>query len=292
MIPSVTPPDSMSLNGLFRQFREAFERLTGLPLDILSPGEYRIPERAPEFCRILGLAGRSCASCHEAHAQLQGGVGGETRTAECFAGMTSSSVPVRSNGKTLAFLHTGHVFLGAPGPARRERMRRFAESLGLDREAFDRALEAARTADPGQYEAAVQLLEIFAGQLSEALPRRPLEDGYPAVEKALRMMRADLEQDWTLARVARGLKINASYLSDMFRKSTGKTFTAWLAGMRVERACRLLESTRMGIGEVAFAAGFRSISQFNRSFKALAGSSPGAYRQRASRVRPWIDGRA
>jgi len=286
MAPVLPPSSSMTLNGLFLQFREAFERLTGLPLDILSPGEYRIPERAPEFCRILGLATRSCDSCHEVHAKLQGGVDGSARTAECFMGMTSSSVPVRAQGKTLAYLHTGHVFLCEPGPERRAKIRRFVESLGLDPEACERALHAAQTTDPGRYEAAVQLLQVFAGQLSESLPRRPLHEGYPAVEKALRMVRADLEQDWTLARVAKALKMNASYLSDMFRKSTGETFTGWWAGMRVERACRLLQSTRMGIGEVAFASGFRSISQFNRSFKAVAGCAPGAYRERASCVRP------
>lgn len=265
-------------NDLFRQFQEVFERLTGLPLDVLAPGEYRIPDGAPDFCKILRLTARSCESCLDAHAGLQ--ADGPSRTSECFAGMTSTSVPVRVRGKTLAFLHTGHVFLGNSAERQWPKVKRFVTSHGLDPVACERALLAARSADPKHYESAVHLLEIFARQLSESLPRRPIHETYPAVEQAVRMMRADVEQDWTLTRVARAVKMNPSYFSDRFRKVTGETFTACLARLRVERSCRLLESTRLSIGEAAFAAGFRTISQFNRAFKNQMGCTPGQYRAR------------
>lgn len=265
-------------NDLFRQFQGVFERLTGLPLDVLAPGEYRIPEGAPDFCKILRLSSRSCESCHEAHAGLQSDPDGTSRTAECFAGMTSTSVPVRARGKTLAFLHTGHVFVGDSARAHWPKVKRFVTKHGLDPAACERALLAARSADPDHYASAVHLLEIFARQLSESLPRRAIDETYPAVEKALRMIRADVEHDWTLPRIARAVKMNPSYFSDRFRKLTGETFSACLARLRVERACRLLESTRLSIGEAAFAAGFRSISQFNRAFKKHTGLAPGQYR--------------
>jgi len=274
----MTPPVHPQLpqNGLFRRFRTSFEKLTGLPLDILSPGEFRISDRAPDFCRIMGLSAQSCEACHGAHASLQ--AGGGSRTAECFAGMTSSSVPVKARGETLAILQTGHVFVGRGAKQKRSTLARFIERNGLDPEACERALQSVGSADPGHYEAAVRLLEIFAAQLSESLPARRLGEGYPAVEQALRMMGADLEQDWTLPVVAKAVKMNPSYFSDVFRKSTGETFTGCLGRLRIERACRLLESTRLGIGEVAFASGFRSISQFNRVFKKLTGTVPGDFR--------------
>jgi AraC-like DNA-binding protein len=275
-------PQHLAPNDLFRQFQEVFERLTGLPLDVLAPGEYRIPDGAPDFCKILRLTARSCESCHESHAGLQSESEATSRTSECFAGMTSTSVPVRVRGKTLAFLHTGHVFLGDSASRHWPKVKRFVTSHGLDPVACERALLAARSADPGHYASAVRLLEIFASQLSESLPRRPIHETYPAVEQAMRMMRADVEQDWTLTRVARAVKMNPSYFSDRFRKLTGETFTACLARIRVERSCRLLESTRLSIGEAAFAAGFRTISQFNRAFKNHMGCTPGHYRVQKS----------
>ena len=264
---------------MFREFRTAFERLTGLPVDVLAPGEFRVPDGAPDFCHMLGLASGACSACHDAHARLQKEADGGRRSAECFAGLTSTAVPVRVKGKTLAYLQTGHVFLGRGGRRNWAKLRRFIERHGLDPSLCEQALLATRVADPAHYESAVQLLEIFARHLSDSLPPRAFSETYPAIEQALRLLRSDLEHDWTLAKIAAAVKMNPSYFSDVFRKSTGETFTACLSRLRVERACRMLKATRLGIGEIAFASGFRSVSQFNRAFKMTTGTSPGAFRE-------------
>lgn len=278
MKPSQSTP--FPQNELFRQFRAAFEGLTGLPLDVLAPGEFRIPDGAPDFCGIMGLTPQSCEACHDAHARLQGNHAGGTRTEECFAGMTSSSVPLKVRGETLAFLHTGHVFVGRSGKRNWQNLQRFIKRHNLDPDACERALQNAHSTDPEHYQSAIRLLEIFALQLSETLSPRPIGETYPAIEQAMRMIRQDLEQDWTLTRVASAVKMNPSYFSDVFRRSTGETFSSCLAGLRIERACRMLEATERGIGEIAFSSGFRSISQFNRSFKKVTRLSPGQFRER------------
>jgi AraC-like DNA-binding protein len=270
---------------MFRQFQAAFGKVTGLPLDVLSPGEYRIPDGAPDFCKMMELTRASCDACHESHGALQTSSRSRTQTQKCFAGMTSTSVPVHVRGEVVAYLQTGHVFLERNAKAGWEKLRKFLIRQGLDAEACDRALKATKTTDPGHYHSAVQLLELFARQLSDSMPIIPPGTSYPAVDKALQMMREDLEQDWTLSKIAAKAKMNPSYFSDTFRKSTGETFTACLARLRTERACRLLESTRLGIGEVAFASGFRSISQFNRVFKKINGTSPAKFREAKTRNR-------
>ncbi len=275
----VSSSASVSQSDLFRQFRGVFENLTGLPLDVLVPGEYRIPDGAPDFCKMMGLTPGSCGACRDIHAGLQEPGGAGANTVECFAGLTSTSVPVKAQGRAVAFLHTGHVFLGRGGRRNWVKLKKFLRRHGLDPDACEQALQATKCADPSHYESAVRLLEIFAKQLSESLPSRSFGESYPAVEQAVRMMREDLEQDWTLSRVAGAVKMNPSYFSDMFRKSTGDTFSACLARLRVERACRMLQATKLGVGEVAFAAGFRSISQFNRTFKRLTGKVPGEFRR-------------
>ncbi len=265
-------------NDLFRKFQSAFERVTGLKVELMAPGEYRIPEGAPDFCRRMGLTRPSCNVCRDAHLLLQESSRGGTQTRECFAGMTSTSVPVRVRGRTVAYLHVGHVFLGKVAKANWGKLKKFLVKQNLEPEACARDLSAAGRTEPAHYESAVRLLEIFALQLSDSLPSGGVSASYPAVDKILQMIREDLEGDWTLAKAAGKAKMNPSYFSDTFRKSTGETFTACLARLRTERACRLLESTRLGIGEVAFAAGFRSISQFNRVFKKHKAVSPGQFR--------------
>lgn len=275
-VGSLTRP--LAATELFQQFQKAFETITGLPLSILAPGEFRVPEKAPDFCQMMGLAKKTCESCHELHANLQDMQGADSRTLECFAGMTSSSVAVKSSGETIAFLHAGHVFVGKNAQRNWQALQKFLERNGFDAEACEKALEQARVTDPAHYQSAIRLLEIFARQLSEALPLSTVSHPYPAVAQAIHLLREDVEKNWTLSEMARLVHMNTSYFSEMFRKITGTTFTSYLARLRIEKACKLLTSTRLNISEIAFASGFRSISQFNRVFKRYITTSPGDFR--------------
>jgi AraC-like DNA-binding protein len=70
------------------------------------------------------------------------------------------------------------------------------------------------------------------------------------------------------------------HLCKVFKKSTGLTFTAYLARVRIEAVKRILHDVNKRISEAAFAAGFQSLSQFNRIFRRLAGEAPSRYRNR------------
>ncbi len=269
----------LSGSELFLRFREAFEASTGLALDLLAPGDFRASRRrgVPDFCRALQLTQKTCDACRETHARQQLAAMECPHTSECFAGMASSSVPVKVKGRTVAYLHTGHVFLGGKNVRDWDRLRRFLARHGLDPASCRNALDAVRIVDPSKYDAAVRLLEIFARQLPDAVARN--EVPYPAVEQAVRMVGESIEREWTLSGLARQLNMNPSYLSEMFRKATGQTFTDYLASLRVDKSCRLLASTRLTATEIAFSSGFRSISQFNRVFKSSTGMSPLQYRR-------------
>ena len=78
--------------------------------------------------------------------------------------------------------------------------------------------------------------------------------------------------------MAKAVNIHPNYLSEKFKKITGMTFVEYVARTRFQRACGLLHNGDVRISEVAFAAGFRSLSQFNRVFKRLSGKSPTQFR--------------
>ena len=259
-------------NRLYREFRSAFEEATGLHLDLAAPGEFRIVEGAPPFCRLMDTNDATCQVCQDTHAAMQDAACGKPHTTECFAGMTSTTIPVKLKGETVAFLSAGRVFLDAKGPRNFEKLHRFAKRHGFDLTAVERALRSTAFSDPERYSASVQLVEIFARQFADSIPHAPV--AYPAVERLLRMVREDLEKDWTLVEAAKIANMNATYFSDVFRRKIGTTFTQFLASLRVEKARTLLESTNLRVSEIAFSCGFRSISQFNRRFKEITGQSP------------------
>jgi transcriptional regulator GlxA family with amidase domain len=63
-----------------------------------------------------------------------------------------------------------------------------------------------------------------------------------------------------------------------FKKRTKKTFIEFLTEVRVGNACRLLVETDTAVRRIASAAGFSSLTNFNRRFRDLRGMSPQAFR--------------
>lgn len=64
-----------------------------------------------------------------------------------------------------------------------------------------------------------------------------------------------------------------------FKKHTGHTFVSFLNEVRINNACKnLIFGEKAGcVAEVAYGAGFNSITNFNRVFKSVTGQSPRTY---------------
>ena len=97
--------------------------------------------------------------------------------------------------------------------------------------------------------------------------------------KARKFIEEHSNEELSLKRVARAVNISRNYLSEKFKEITGVNFVEYVARVRFEKACDLLENADPRISEIAFAVGFQSLSQFNRIFKKLSGRSPTAYRR-------------
>jgi len=86
----------------------------------------------------------------------------------------------------------------------------------------------------------------------------------------------------SLKKVAKAVNISPNHLSEKFKQVTGANFVEYVARTRFNNACDLLRNPNLRISEIAFAAGFQSLSQFNRVFKGFARKSPSRYRAEAS----------
>ena len=79
----------------------------------------------------------------------------------------------------------------------------------------------------------------------------------------------------TKSDVARALGTNVSYISACINNQAGKTFPEFVAGYRIDYACRLMrEHPEMVLSEVGDEAGFASEQSFFRTFKASKGVTP------------------
>ncbi len=96
-----------------------------------------------------------------------------------------------------------------------------------------------------------------------------------------RLVRDRLDGDApSLERLARDLGTHPSHLVRVFRREYGLPPHRYVVGRRLDRARRLLLDG-MPIAEVAVETGFHDQSHLTRHFRALLGTTPGAFRSAA-----------
>jgi AraC family transcriptional regulator len=93
-------------------------------------------------------------------------------------------------------------------------------------------------------------------------------------------LREDRRRAWSLADVGRLVDVDPVRLSRTFRRCIGMTVGAYVRGLRVDEARRLIESGWGALGEIADEVGFCDQSHLNRAFRESTGTSPGEYRRR------------
>lgn len=65
-----------------------------------------------------------------------------------------------------------------------------------------------------------------------------------------------------------------------FRRSTGKTFTAFVNEVRLSQAARWLQETNGSVTDICFRSGYGNVANFNRHFRRRHGLTPRDYRAR------------
>ena len=117
---------------------------------------------------------------------------------------------------------------------------------------------------------------LFAAENENATFRNRAEP--VSVWKARKYIEQHSTEELSLTKLAKIVNMNANYLSEKFKQVTGINFVEYVARSRFANACALLRNSDLRISEVAFAAGFQSLSQFNRIFKKFSDKSPTQYR--------------
>ncbi len=85
-------------------------------------------------------------------------------------------------------------------------------------------------------------------------------------------------EDITLNALAKMVNMDASYVSDLFKKKTGHTMTHFLQKIRVEASIRYLIDTQLTIQQIAEKCGFANDNYYIKVFKHWTGKTPGKFR--------------
>jgi len=87
------------------------------------------------------------------------------------------------------------------------------------------------------------------------------------------------KNDFFLRDVSTELSLNQSYLTSVFKETTGKTLHQYLIDYRIQRSRHYLETTDLSITEVAEKVGYKNPLSFTRVFKTLMKTTPSNYKK-------------
>lgn len=136
--------------------------------------------------------------------------------------------------------------------------------------------EMNRENDPGAEWRRKGLLFSAFGEILRAAPVRTERSVY--VSRAVGMMESCCAEPLDVAKIARGIGLDRSYFSTLFRRETGVSPKEYLTRLRIGRASALLRSTDLPVGEIALSCGFAPES-FSRVFTRKTGKTPLRYRR-------------
>lgn len=88
------------------------------------------------------------------------------------------------------------------------------------------------------------------------------------------------QRDWSVEQLALVGHLSTRQLNRVFREATGVTPVAYVTGVRLARACELLERSQQSVDTLAETCGFGSTRQFRRAFWARYEMAPSQWRKR------------
>lgn len=120
-----------------------------------------------------------------------------------------------------------------------------------------------------------EICEVFLKQVCNSKRSNISRDVYHCEEYIYN----HLYEKISLEQLSGYVSLNKSYLSDKFKKETGKTITEYVMFLKVEEAKRILVFSDKDITSIYTLLGFNDQSHFTKVFKKYVGKTPFQYRR-------------
>jgi two-component system response regulator YesN len=146
-----------------------------------------------------------------------------------------------------------------------------------------------RPFEPGRYHEKIENCTTIAGLervchnyaadiLEFCITEKENQD-YKPIRLIKQYIQEHYAQSVSLEDVARLVHFNPVYVSAVFKKETGMSFTGYLTEVRMEEAKKLLKTTSLSVAEIARIVGYNDARYFSQLFIKLVGIKPVEFRK-------------
>jgi two-component system response regulator YesN len=100
------------------------------------------------------------------------------------------------------------------------------------------------------------------------------------VEDVIQYLLDNFQQELTIEFLAGQVYLSPNYLSNLFKKETGKTILQFLTEIRIGKSKELLANSYESVQEIAGRVGYSDSRHFSKIFRKAVGKTPTAFRGR------------
>lgn len=119
----------------------------------------------------------------------------------------------------------------------------------------------------------------FFASLMQHLQHTQLTQNQQLIQQMITLMKEHYRDGITLNEIANMLHFTPNYLSTIFAKSTGDSFSGFTAHYRIQKAKELLDTGQYKVYEIGDLVGYKNPEYFTKVFKDIVGVSPSAYKK-------------
>lgn len=100
------------------------------------------------------------------------------------------------------------------------------------------------------------------------------------INDILKIIEENYSKNLTIMDISNEVYLSPNYISIIFKKEIGESFTDYLVKYRLEKAKRMLKETSLKVYQIGSMVGYSNISYFCSIFKNYYGVSPSEYREK------------
>ena len=281
----------------FEELHKIITDFTGVPMNLadaestdsrLEVGkDFCPPSRFNPVCRLIRTTEEGCQRCLETdtfHVR-QAVHAGQGRHYICHAGLVDFAVPIMIQQRNVGVINCGQIFSEPPSESGLLALQERLSGLGLDESELREAYYQTPYMPQEKIDSLLRLLTFFAQYFYEVgmrLKEAQKDRKYPEIAKAKEYIKDQFRESISLKNVADHVYLSEAYLSRLFHRVEGVTFSQYLQSVRVAEAKKLLTRTDWSVSQIAFSVGFSSLSYFNQFFKKIEACTPSQYREEFS----------
>ena len=194
----------------------------------------------------------------------------------CFAGVFEYVYPLKHNDECLGFVSVS----GYKSDKAESYMQRISEKYGISKKELAATYSSLKQDIPPK-----KWMDTLIMPLCNMLELAYIKNENNTVSEndpisdVLQYIKRHHSQSITLDDICRNFGCSRSYVSHLFKKSTGMSFREYLTQLRIEDAKSLLKYSSLTITEISLSVGFGDSTYFSNVFKTKVGVSPSAYRK-------------